>query len=71
MYDWNYGEKVFLTAWNPIVSYNETITYRCDTLQIYIIIYFSTIRSIWSLVTKENKGALTKKLSSCLADFGR
>ena len=60
MYDWNFGEKVFLTAWNPIVSYNQTMTYRYDTLQIYIIIYFSTIKSTWSLVTRKNKEALTK-----------
>ena len=61
MYDWNYGEKLFLTALSPIVCYNQTITYRCDTLQrCYIIMYFNIIKSIWSLVTKENKGGITK-----------
>ena len=41
-----YGKKVLLTAWSPIISYNQTITCRYDTLQrYYIIMYFSTIRS--------------------------
>ena len=41
-----YGKKVLLTAWSPIISYNQIISCRYDTLQrYYIIMYFSTIKS--------------------------
>ena len=58
------------------LSPNQTITYGYGTLHRYYIlscILVPTGAFEWSLVTKENKGALTKKFhpASCLADFGR
>ena len=79
MYDWKYGEKVgkkcswlLVAQWSP----NQTITSGYGTLHRYYIlscILVPTGAFEWSLVTKENKGALTKKFhpASCLADFGR
>ena len=40
---------------SPTIN-NQTLTHKYDTLQrYYIIMHFSTIRSIWSLIAKENK----------------
>ena len=79
MYDWKYGEKVGKKcSWllEAQLSPNQTITYGYGTLHRYYIlscILVPTGAFEWSLVTKENKGALTKKFhpASCLADFGR
>ena len=40
MYDWmKLWEKVFLTAWSRIVSYNQTMKYKCGTLQRYYNVF--------------------------------
>ena len=74
MYDWSYGEKVLLTAWSPIVSNNQAnnniqVWYFTKILYILLCILVPS-KSIWSLVTKENKRTLTKKHSSYLANYG-
>ena len=34
MDDWKYGEKVFLTAWIPIVSYNQIMAYTAFKIRL-------------------------------------